>query len=234
MNIAFIPARSGSKSISHKNLVDIGGGPLLTVAIKVAVKSGVFDRIVFSTDSQQYADLALECHGLIDIHFRPPELSTDEANINDVVRHYLHISQLNTGCVGLIQPTSPFVRVADVTRALAMIENSPEADGCYNLCSVSHNFHFLNQRILEGDRIRFLFPEERSVAYNKQLKKQVYKFGNFACMRVESIVSGLSFFEGVQVCSEVIDTPFDFDLDCRLDIELGELLREQIAKDFIF
>ena len=56
-NIAIIPARSGSKGLPDKNILDLNGHPLMYYTIKAALKSGCFDTVMVSTDSEKYADL---------------------------------------------------------------------------------------------------------------------------------------------------------------------------------
>ncbi len=55
--IAIIPARSGSKRIPNKNIIDFFGKPLLTWTIEAAVESQLFDRILLSTDSVEIANV---------------------------------------------------------------------------------------------------------------------------------------------------------------------------------
>ena len=57
-NIAIIPARSGSKGLKDKNIKELNGKPLLAYSIEVAKKSGLFDEIMVSTDSPEYAKIA--------------------------------------------------------------------------------------------------------------------------------------------------------------------------------
>lgn len=56
--IAIIPARSGSKRIPQKNVFDFMGKPLMAWTIEAALKSNLFDRIIVSTDSSEFADVA--------------------------------------------------------------------------------------------------------------------------------------------------------------------------------
>lgn len=58
-NIAIIPARSGSKGLKDKNIKMLEGKPLLWYTIQAAKEFGCFDEIMVSTDSEQYADVAL-------------------------------------------------------------------------------------------------------------------------------------------------------------------------------
>ena len=60
-NIAIIPARSGSKGLKDKNIRNLNGRPLLAWTIDAAVRSGEFDEIMVSTDSEAYAEIARQC-----------------------------------------------------------------------------------------------------------------------------------------------------------------------------
>jgi CMP-N-acetylneuraminic acid synthetase len=75
--IAVIPARGGSKRIPKKNVRELGGKPLLAYAVEAALQSGLFQRVVVSTDSHEIAEVAgryggevpfLRCPGLSDDH----------------------------------------------------------------------------------------------------------------------------------------------------------------------
>ncbi len=57
-NICIIPARSGSKRVKDKNIKEIGGKPMIAWTIEAAKKSNVFDKILVSTDSKLYAEVA--------------------------------------------------------------------------------------------------------------------------------------------------------------------------------
>ena len=55
--VAIIPARGGSKRIPQKNIIDFMGKPMIVWTIKAALDSGVFDRIILSTDSEEIAEV---------------------------------------------------------------------------------------------------------------------------------------------------------------------------------
>ena len=58
MTICIIPARSGSKRIKNKNIQKIDNVPLIGITIKIAKKSGLFKRIIVSTDCPKIASIA--------------------------------------------------------------------------------------------------------------------------------------------------------------------------------
>ena len=56
--VAFIPSRSGSKRIRNKNIRNFCGHPLIAYTIQTAIKSKIFDDIIFATDSNKYSEIA--------------------------------------------------------------------------------------------------------------------------------------------------------------------------------
>ena len=56
--IAIIPARSGSKGLKDKNIIDLCGKPLIAYTIEAAIQSGVFNHVIVSTDSEHYAEIS--------------------------------------------------------------------------------------------------------------------------------------------------------------------------------
>ena len=78
MNVAIIPARGGSKRIPNKNIKSFAGKPIIAYSIEAAKLSGVFDRIVVSTDSEKIAEVAREYDAEIPF-LRPAELADDHA-----------------------------------------------------------------------------------------------------------------------------------------------------------
>ena len=53
--VAIIPARGGSKRLAGKNIIEIGGRPMVAWTIDAAIASGEFDRVIVSTDDAAIA-----------------------------------------------------------------------------------------------------------------------------------------------------------------------------------
>lgn len=104
--IAIITARSGSKGLPNKNVLLANGKPLIAYSIEAAIESKCFDKIIVSTDSQEYIDLL--SHYPIDFIKREKHLATDTASsfmvIEDVIIKYQNI---DFDYFVLLQPTSP-------------------------------------------------------------------------------------------------------------------------------
>ena len=71
---AFVPARSGSKRLPNKNIMDLAGKPLLVWTLEACMRAKQIDEVILSTDSMQYYDLAREYVGdKLSLDFREPD-----------------------------------------------------------------------------------------------------------------------------------------------------------------
>lgn len=132
MNIlAVIPARSGSKSVKDKNIRMINGKPMLAYSIEHAKQSKYINRVIVSTDSQQYADIAKE-YGAEVPFLRPEKYATDTALDYDVFLHCLSYLKDTEGyeadIVVQLRPTYPIRNIADIDRMIEMLLEHSEAD----------------------------------------------------------------------------------------------------------
>jgi CMP-N,N'-diacetyllegionaminic acid synthase len=84
---AFIPARSGSKSIKDKNLVILKKKPLIAHSIIVAKNCNKIDKIVFSSDSKKYFNIAKK-YGDFLFHHRNKKISSDQSTDFEVFKDF--------------------------------------------------------------------------------------------------------------------------------------------------
>lgn len=138
-NIAIIPARSGSKGLPDKNILDLNGQPLMYYTIKAALESGCFDTVMVSTDSEKYADIAKSCGAEVPF-LRSEELSGDTAGSWDVVREVLKQYKVmgnSFDYVALMQPTSPLRNAEDIKNAFKMLSR----DNVHTVVSITEVEH---------------------------------------------------------------------------------------------
>lgn len=129
--LAIIPARSGSKGIPHKNVRPFRGRPLLAHSIEQALGAETVDRVLVSTDSPEYAEIARR-HGADVPFLRPVEIAGDLSTDLEAFEHALGWLEAHEGyrpeiCVHL-RPTYPTRRVEDIDRAVRMLREHPDAD----------------------------------------------------------------------------------------------------------
>jgi len=119
--VALIPARSGSKRVPHKNIAPLNGHPLIAYTIAAAKESGVFDSVVVSTDSEQYAAVARH-YGAEVPFMRPAEMAGDTSSDIDWLKYTLQQLQSqgrSYDAFALLRPTSPCRKAATIQRAWA-------------------------------------------------------------------------------------------------------------------
>ena len=108
--VALIPARSGSKRVSNKNIQILSGHPVIGYTICAALQSSIFGAVIVSTDSEQYAEVA-RTYGAEVPFLRPGAFSEDFSPDIEWVTHALNELR-NEGrefdCFSILRPTSPF------------------------------------------------------------------------------------------------------------------------------
>ena len=117
--IALIPARSGSKRVSQKNIRELNGHPLIAYTITTALNSGLFKDVIVSTDSAVYADIARH-YGASVPFLRPAEFAADSSpDIEwiDFTLRTLEAQGRTFDAFFLLRPTSPFRVVGTLKRA---------------------------------------------------------------------------------------------------------------------
>lgn len=116
MNLAVIPARGGSKRILRKNIRIFCGKPMIVWSIEAAKLSGLFDKIIVSTDDSEIAKVAKE-YGAEVPFIRPVELSDDYTGTVPVIAHSTQwaLNQgFNIDAVCCIYATAPFIQIDDL------------------------------------------------------------------------------------------------------------------------
>jgi CMP-N-acetylneuraminic acid synthetase len=167
--LALIPARSGSKGAPDKNIRQIGGRNLLSLAIAAAREVGLFDRIFVSTDSPDYAAEAIR-EGVETPWLRPAVLASDTALVADTIRHTLETfarrgEQFDT--MALLEPTSPLRRPEDI----AAVVEAAEAEGwdaAFTVSAVPLHYHPLKQFQLDANGAARFVMDRASPNVNRQ------------------------------------------------------------------
>ena len=124
MNLCVIPARGGSKRIPRKNIRVFAGKPMIAYAIEAARKSGLFSRIVVSTDDEEVAKISRKIGAEVPF-LRPAELSDDHTPTVPVIAHAidaLEANGVNFSYVCCIYPCVPFIEEKDLKKALSLLE----------------------------------------------------------------------------------------------------------------
>lgn len=127
--IALIPARSGSKGLPHKNIKLLGNHPLIAWSIIAATKANDIDRVIVSTDSEEYATIAKK-YGADVPFLRPPEISGDRSTDYDFIIHalnWLRDFDEEPSLIVHLRPTTPFRSPCVIDNAINIFRENNKA-----------------------------------------------------------------------------------------------------------
>lgn len=138
--VAVIPARSGSKGVPDKNIKLLVGKPLLAYSIATARLTNSIQRVVVSTDSEHYAEIARE-YGAETPFLRPAELSGDSSTDYDVIKHLLDWLRVNEGYqpkyLVYLRPVTPLRDVTYIKAAIRRIKEDTNATALRSIHEMS-------------------------------------------------------------------------------------------------
>ena len=146
--IAFVPARSGSERVPGKNVRPLAGHPLLAYAIETARQSGIFERIVLSTDSDEIADVG-RAYGADVPFLRPAEYATSTSPDIEWLRHTVERLDEDYDVFAIVRATNPFRGPATIRRGYEQLLATPEADSIRAIELVKQ--HPGKMWVLDGD-----------------------------------------------------------------------------------
>jgi CMP-N-acetylneuraminic acid synthetase len=169
--VGIVPARSGSKGIPNKNLRELAGKPLLAYVAQAAEGSGVIDQLVLTTDSKEIADLG-RSYGMQAPFLRPVQLAQDDTPMVPVLQHA--VREIEKGgakpeILVLLQPTSPLRTAEHIRRAVETLRNG-ECDSVVSVVEIPHLFSPQKALTLEGDYLKFVSAEAKTITRRQQLQ----------------------------------------------------------------
>ena len=223
--IAIIPAREGSKRIPGKNIKDFSGKPMIAHAILAAQKSGVFDEIHVSTDSQKIADVAAEYNAAPDF-IRPDELSGDHATMLEVVKYVVEEYERKGQkfeTVSLIYATAPLTDPGDLQKACEEFEAGDKEKA---LLAVTPFPAPIDQAFLKEGDVNDLTPLDAGglASRTQDLKQAYYDAGMFCFYSSDYVTRSRGAGDFFKFCGFEVPSWRVTDIDWPEDWEHAEML----------
>ena len=220
--IAIIPARGGSKRIPNKNIKKFCGKPIISYSIDVAKKSGLFNEIIVSTDSDEIANISKDCGAIVN-GIRPPKLADDFSTTDDVMEYEVRkliSSEIELSAVCCIYATAPFIRTCDLKNAYSIF-TSNNCDYVFPIIQYSYPVQRALIKVTKN-KISMLHPihlESRS----QDLPKTYHDAGQFYWGKPMSWVNRDNCFSGN---SKGYELPLwgGWDIDTVEDWKMAEIL----------
>lgn len=189
MNIAIITARGGSKRIPKKNIKEFFGKPMLAYAINAAQKSGIFDTIMVSTESEEIAEIAQK-YGAEVPFFRSEKNASDTATTYDVLEEVLLTYQKKNifyDTVCCIYPCVPFLTGDILQDAYSYIE---KYHAVIPVCQYSVPIEWAMK--IENN-ILLPFDKEALNIRSQDLTPKYYDAGMFYFAQTQSLIKNKGF-----------------------------------------
>lgn len=198
MKICLIPARGGSKRIPRKNIRSFCGKPMIAWSILAAKKSGCFDHVFVSTDSEEIAEVA-RSNGAEVPFMRSAHLADDHASTQDVICHALDwIAKQEWRCDALccLYATAPFVQSQDLHDALQLLMDSKSG----TLVFTATSFPFPIQRAIHLDDNGYssMFYPECFASRSQDLIEAYHDAGQFYWATPVTWARVTNLFEGMR------------------------------------
>ena len=219
MNLAVIPARAGSKRLPNKNIKILNGKPMIAYTIEAALRSKVFNNVMVSTESIDYAEISKNLGAEVPF-LRDKRLASDKSSTWDVVVDILHNYkklglEFKTVCV--LQPTSPLRNEIDVIKAFELFNNK-DADFVTSISPTNKKPQWINS--LPSDLSLTTFLKKNP----SDIKDDLYMLnGAIYLLDVNYLLSSKDFYSGKSY-AYVMDKSKSIDIDDEHDFLMAELL----------
>ena len=218
--LALIPARSGSKSIPHKNMRTFAGKPLMTHSIEQARQCSLVTRVLVSTDSEEYAVIA-RADGAETPFLRPADIAGDSATDLETFQHALSWLAAKEGevpeLVVHLRPTHPNRTPAQIGAAIRLLQSQPEWDSVRSVVPAPETpFKMWFRR--EGGLLDPVIKSDISEAHSRPRQTLPATYLQNACIdviRSRTILEHCS-ITGASIGAYVMDVLHDIDTPAQL------------------
>lgn len=225
--IAIIPARSGSKGLVNKNILMLLDKPILAYTIEAAIQSEKFIKVIVSTDSLEYKEIA-EKYGA-EVVMRGEELSNDSATSYMVIKDILGKNLgIEYDYFMLLQPTSPFRNYQHINESIEKFEkNISNYDFLVSMTETSKTSTLIKP-IEEDESLKHYDLDFSN--YKRQNYKEYYPNGAIFIGKNKEYLERKYFF-GKKSLAYFMNKADSIDIDDRLDFEFAILLMSMKQKE---
>jgi len=213
--LAVIPARSGSKGLPYKNILDLVGKPLIAWSIESSLKSKYINKTLVSSDSDEILNISSE-YGASTLK-RPKELATDTASSESVVKHVIDSISERFDYIILLQPTSPLRNTEHIDNAF----NNFFKNNATALISVRSIDNKILKAFIETDThyIRGISNNKYPFTRRQELPKTYMSNGAIYIIKTSEFVRNNSFFTDKTV-HYVMNKESGMDIDTADDLKV--------------
>lgn len=229
--LCIIPARSGSKGMVHKNIKIFKGKPLLAWSIEQAQRCKYYMRIIVSTDSLKYKNIAIK-YGAEVPFLRPVEISQDNSTDFELIKHAVNFLKIeenyNPEIILHLRPTQPLRKVSDINKCLDLfIQNYNKYDSLRTIVAFDKSPFKMYSIDTKDNNLIPLFKEIKNIKepYNqgRQFLPKTFLHNGYIDIIKTSILSKNT-ISGEKIYPYLMNKNDTIDIDTEDDWEKAELI----------
>lgn len=229
MNLAIIPARGGSKRIPGKNIRPFCQKPLIAYSIEAAAQSGLFEKIIVSTDSEEIAEIAHR-YGADVPFLRPAHLSDDHTGTRPVTNHAIeycreHFFEPEFNCC--IYATAPFLQAKYLKQGLEALKI--QSDKLFSFSVTSFPFPIQRAIALRDGHVEPMYPKD-IWKRSQDLEEAFHDAGQFYWGTTQGYLSDKAIFSSESI-PVVLPRHLVQDIDTHEDWNRAELMYKAYLSD---
>ena len=221
--IGIITARSGSKSVPGKNIRTLGNIPLLGWIVTSSTKSKKIEKLILSTDSDEYFEIAKSFNENLIYHKRNSALSEDvqsELVILDVLEKFENLFD-DDSIIVILQPTTPFISPQDIDSCIDELLQNPNFNTCITVKQVSEYPEWMISQIENNEKICKISPN-KSIRQN--IKQRWIPNGGAYAVRKKFLKNNKSIIDENSILIHEMSKIRSMDIDDEDDFKICECI----------
>lgn len=222
LKIAIIPARGGSKRIPRKNIKNFCGKPIIAYSISAAKESGVFDKIIVSTDDPEIAEIAGKLGAEVP-YIRATDIADDITPIKDVMRDaisWYRKNNLPVSYICCVYATAPFVEAAAINQGWQAIKSDENTNFAISVAKFSYPIQRA-LKIKQDGKLAMAQPEH-NLTRSQDLEPMYHDAAQFFWARSDAMMKYDAIFDS-GCCPIIVPTYRVQDIDNEEDWVEAEL-----------
>ncbi|MDU9704066.1 pseudaminic acid cytidylyltransferase [Helicobacter pylori] len=216
--IAIVLARSSSKRIKNKNIIDFFNKPMLAYPIEAVLNSKLFEKVFISSDSMEYVNLAKN-YGASFLNLRPEVLADDMATTLEVMAYHMKELKLKDEDIACcLYGTSVFLQEKHLKNAFETLKQNQNTDYVFT-CSPFSTSPYRSFSLENGVQMAF---KEHSNTRTQDLKTLYHDAGLLYMGKAQAFKEMRPIFSPNSIALEL--SPLEVqDIDTLEDLELAKL-----------
>lgn len=231
--LGVVPVRSGSKGIKDKNIQPFQGRPLFMRALTNITESEGCDKVIVSTESKRYAEIAKEFGASIPF-LRPATLAKDQVRLHYVLKDVLDTFDArgeHFDAVFSIQATAPLLHLETICKMIDLFHDT----GCLAVgtgSEITHGHPYLAKTLEPetGEVQDYIGLPRNTPRYPRQVRPALYFFNGAAFLRDRKLLDDIDDTTnclGLSPKMVLVDDVEGLNIDSPLDLEIARWAAEK-------